>query len=57
VLPVIEGRVPDLIALPAGCRFQARCPNRIERCELHPPLEEVAPQHLLRCFNPTVFHG
>jgi peptide/nickel transport system ATP-binding protein len=57
VLPVIEGRVPDLIELPEGCRFQARCPNRIGRCEQHPPLEQVADQHLLRCFNPTAFDG
>jgi peptide/nickel transport system ATP-binding protein len=56
VLPVIEGRVPELSELPPGCRFQARCPNRIARCDAeHPSLDVVAPDHLLRCFNPTRF--
>jgi peptide/nickel transport system ATP-binding protein/oligopeptide transport system ATP-binding protein len=57
-LPVIEGRVPELFALSRACRFAARCPNRITRCdEEHPALAEVAPGHWLRCFNPTPFRG
>ena len=32
-LQVIEGMVPALADLPAGCRFQNRCPYRIRRCE------------------------
>jgi oligopeptide/dipeptide ABC transporter ATP-binding protein len=32
-LRVIEGMVPALADLPAGCRFQNRCPYRIRRCE------------------------
>ncbi|MBI2845114.1 MAG: ABC transporter ATP-binding protein [Chloroflexi bacterium] len=36
----IEGLPPDLIALPKGCPFYARCPFRIDRCiEENPPLD------------------
>ncbi|MEY3608839.1 MAG: hypothetical protein RLZZ447_1627, partial [Verrucomicrobiota bacterium] len=31
-LRVIEGMVPGLRDLPAGCRFQNRCPHRVDRC-------------------------
>ncbi len=55
-LPVIEGRVPELYELPASCRFAARCPNRISRCdEEHPELERTNGSRELRCFNPTAF--
>jgi oligopeptide/dipeptide ABC transporter ATP-binding protein len=53
-LHVIPGRVPDLWAMPAACRFAARCTNRISTCvESHPRLETIAPNHELRCYNPT----
>ncbi len=32
-LNVIEGMVPGLMDLPAGCRFENRCPNRQEACQ------------------------
>jgi len=32
-LPVIPGMVPDLLHLPAGCRFADRCPRRQARCD------------------------
>jgi oligopeptide/dipeptide ABC transporter ATP-binding protein len=55
-LHVIPGRVPDLRAMPAACRFAARCPNRIEICtETHPDLRETDPSHELRCYNPTPY--
>lgn len=55
-LHVIPGRVPDLRAMPAACRFAARCPNRIEICtEIHPDLRETSPIHELRCYNPTPY--
>ena len=38
----IEGLPPDLIAPPPGCKFNPRCPFRIERCFIDdPPLESV----------------
>ena len=55
-LHVIDGRVPELNALPPACRFAPRCPNRIAICdEKHPPSEIVEVQHELRCYNPTRF--
>jgi peptide/nickel transport system ATP-binding protein len=51
-LRTIEGMVPDLRALPAGCRFADRCPLRIEKCVLEePPIAEVAPGRLSRCWR------
>ena len=54
-LSVIPGRVPNLIDLPAGCRFAPRCEARIEagltRCiDEMPALVEVTPGHRVRCF-------
>lgn len=47
----IEGLPPDLIDLPVGCPFYARCTYRIERCEReNPPLEAIAPHHKLACW-------
>jgi oligopeptide/dipeptide ABC transporter ATP-binding protein len=37
-LPVIPGRVPDLLNLPAGCRFADRCPRVQERCRVERPI-------------------
>jgi oligopeptide/dipeptide ABC transporter ATP-binding protein len=49
-LAVIPGQVPDLRALPSGCTFRDRCPERIEVCALEvPPLEEKAPGHWAAC--------
>ncbi len=53
-LPVIEGIVPDLMALPPGCRFADRCPMVIEECRreepaLAPVLDD--PRHLARCIR------
>lgn len=39
----IPGAPPDLTQPQKGCRFQARCPFRTEKCQtVEPPLEEVA---------------
>jgi oligopeptide/dipeptide ABC transporter ATP-binding protein len=48
-LRVIEGMVPGLRDLPAGCRFQNRCPHRIDRCATAPALEAVSPGHAAAC--------
>ncbi len=46
----IEGQPPDLVNLPAGCRFADRCILVEPRCrEAIPPLEEKLHGHLGRC--------
>ncbi|MGO8795012.1 MAG: ABC transporter ATP-binding protein [Candidatus Sulfotelmatobacter sp.] len=49
-LETIEGTVPPLHAMPAGCAFEPRCGFRIPACTNSlPPLIEVAPEHWARC--------
>ena len=49
-LTVIPGTVPDIHALPVGCKFVTRCAHRFEPCaDIEPPLAEIAPEHLVRC--------
>ena len=50
-LASIEGLPPDLIALPEGCPFYARCNYRVDRCQVdNPRLEPVAPNHKVACW-------
>jgi oligopeptide/dipeptide ABC transporter ATP-binding protein len=48
-LTPISGHPPNLVNLPAGCRFANRCPLVEERCRVLPSLEEKLPGHLVRC--------
>ena len=49
----IKGTVPNLRAMPAGCRFAPRCEFASERCNAEkPPLADLGDGHLCRCFNP-----
>jgi len=49
-LATIEGLPPDLLALPPGCPFYARCPYRLDRCqEERPTLREIVPGHEIAC--------
>jgi len=51
-LPIIEGMVPGLMDLPAGCRFENRCPHRFERCVSELPLlEHVKDEHHVACLK------
>jgi len=51
LLQPIEGLPPDLIFLPEGCSFRARCKYAIDRCATEiPPLVEVADAHTAACF-------
>ncbi|HVS38282.1 MAG TPA: ABC transporter ATP-binding protein [Gemmataceae bacterium] len=45
----LEGTVPDLARLPAGCRFAPRCPHAVDRCQAPQALREVEPSRLARC--------
>ena len=54
-LEVIPGTVPNLVNLPAGCRFAPRCKARLEYklqiCTgLEPDLIPASPGHLVRCW-------
>ena len=54
-LAVIPGNVPNLVDLPAGCRFAPRCLTRldenvVEALERHPELRPVGPGHDVRCW-------
>ena len=51
-LPTIEGAVPALNEMPAGCRYQNRCPYAEARCALAPPpLEAVGEGHAVSCIR------
>ncbi len=49
----IPGSPPDLLHLPAGCRFQGRCPFAAERCvREEPALQKVDENHFSACHYP-----
>jgi oligopeptide/dipeptide ABC transporter ATP-binding protein len=50
VLKTIPGTVPDLSALPSGCRFRARCPHAMPICEQEPPVFRNASGQVTRCW-------
>ena len=51
-LAVIEGVPPDLINMPEGCPFYARCTYRTERCYVEmPPLAPVSEKHNVACWE------
>jgi len=48
----IRGMVPDLVNMPEGCRFAARCDQACDRCcREMPELIDVGGGHLVRCFR------
>jgi oligopeptide/dipeptide ABC transporter ATP-binding protein len=54
-LSVIPGVVPNLIDLPAGCRFAPRCRSRVEYVvtpadSVHPGLRPTSGKHAVRCW-------
>jgi oligopeptide/dipeptide ABC transporter ATP-binding protein len=46
----IGGTVPHMAALPRGCAFRPRCPERFERCLEPPELLPVRSEHYARCW-------
>lgn len=51
-LNIIEGMVPGLRDLPAGCRFENRCPARQDDCRAAAPAEEaIADGHRVSCYH------
>ena len=49
-LEVIHGVVPNPLNLPKGCLFKRRCPYAMPVCDTAPPLQQVGPNHLSRCW-------
>lgn len=51
-LATIEGMVPALKDMPAGCRFQNRCPQATDRCRTEvPALAPRSASHLAACHH------
>lgn len=46
----IDGRIPDFVNPPQGCRFYDRCPARLEKCRtISPELIDEKPNHKVSC--------
>ncbi|OZI75125.1 ABC transporter ATP-binding protein [Bordetella genomosp. 12] len=50
----IPGMTPNLLALPEGCAFAARCARASAACHQRPPLSAPQAQRLVRCFHPQL---
>ncbi|MEW6318265.1 MAG: oligopeptide/dipeptide ABC transporter ATP-binding protein, partial [Pseudomonadota bacterium] len=48
----IPGMTPNLLSLPAGCAFAARCPRASDVCGVAPEITQPLPGRLVRCFHP-----
>jgi len=46
----IEGQPPNLLRLPPGCAFAARCKYRMPICDTPVPLYDFGNGHVARCF-------
>jgi peptide/nickel transport system ATP-binding protein len=50
-LATIDGMVPNMAALPVGCRFAPRCPFADARCRAErPPIVHLGDNRWSRCF-------
>ena len=51
-LATIEGSVPNPYNMPAGCKFNPRCPFADDKCRQEvPALIEVKPGHKVACWK------
>jgi peptide/nickel transport system ATP-binding protein len=48
-LHYIKGSPPDMLALPAGCRFYDRCPHAMDVCKQDPPYFRAG-DNLVKCW-------
>ena len=53
VLPAIRGSVPNLLEMPPGCRFAARCDLAQPACRQEQRLVAVSADHWVRCWQRT----
>ena len=50
-LKAIPGTVPNMLRIPAGCRFHNRCERATEICDSRPPdVIEIDANHRVRCW-------
>jgi oligopeptide/dipeptide ABC transporter ATP-binding protein len=49
-LGAVAGQPPSLIEPPKGCRFAARCPQRMKRCDDDPPPFDLTRGHKAACW-------
>ncbi|NQU19222.1 ABC transporter ATP-binding protein [bacterium] len=50
-LNTIKGNVLDLSKLPAGCKFNPRCPHAMEKClKAEPQFKEISQSHFVKCY-------
>jgi peptide/nickel transport system ATP-binding protein len=52
-LPIIPGRVPDLLHLPAGCRFADRCNRVVPECRQQQPELVWTQESAVACRRPV----
>ncbi|WP_456405728.1 ABC transporter ATP-binding protein [Thiolapillus sp.] len=52
-LPTIPGTVPDLLHLPAGCRFVDRCDRSDEQCHRQEPPLTRKGENAVACYHPV----
>ena len=50
MLPALQGSIPNLYAIPEGCRFRDRCRNAFRPCAHEPELVQVDQGHIVRCW-------
>jgi peptide/nickel transport system ATP-binding protein/oligopeptide transport system ATP-binding protein len=51
----IDGSVPPPFAMPAGCRFNPRCPFTVAACRAEdPPMRAMAPGHGAACLRAPI---
>jgi len=49
-LKPIEGYTPSIYEIPEGCRFITRCPYKLEKCKIQPPIRKKGERYF-RCWN------
>ncbi len=51
-LHTVPGVVPSAYAMPRGCRFEPRCPYRMNKCaDNRPPYFTIVPEHEISCYR------
>lgn len=53
----IPGSVPNPLAMPRGCAFRPRCPERFAKCLEPPVLIDVSVGHTARCWAREAVHS